>query len=271
MKLYQTGELAQKARISIRTLRYYDKTGLLSPSQHSEAGYRLYTESDLQRLQYILALKYLGFSLDEIKACLQASPRHLSERLAQQKAMLLDKRAELDLILRAVDASLHLLRKNPDDPEALSSILHVYQAEHNQERVRQHLTPSQRSHMRELYETSYSEEARRKLESREWTDESRREHYRQYDEFRSTLQRLTAENADPTSPQAQHMAHLLTQINARVSQNDPAVLEGMKTAWNRYNELPEDKRPPAYHFTDAERDFLKRAMTHFHSRRPATP
>ncbi|MBL0385198.1 MerR family transcriptional regulator [Tumebacillus sp. ITR2] len=265
--LYQTGELAKKASISIRTLRYYDQTGLLSPSQHSESGYRLYTEEDLHRLQYILALKYLGFSLEEIKACLQTSPQDLSERLAQQRAMLLDKRAELDLILRAVEASQRLLQQNPDDPEALSSILHVYQAEHKPEWVRQHLTPAQRLKMRDLYESSYSEEARHKLQTKVWTDETRRLHHEQYDEFRTKLQTLTAQQADPASAESQHMAHLLTEINARVSQGDPAILEGMKKSWTSYNALPEQERPPAYHFTDEERDFLKKAMTHFHTAR----
>jgi DNA-binding transcriptional MerR regulator len=60
--------------VSIRTLRYYDKVGLLSPSQYTEAGYRLYTDADLLRLQQILALKFLGFSLEEIKHCLQIGP-----------------------------------------------------------------------------------------------------------------------------------------------------------------------------------------------------
>ena len=83
---YHTGEFADKAEVSERTLRYYDKVGLLSPSQYTEAGYRLYTDEDLLNLQQILALKFLGFSLEEIKICLQTGPRQLREILTQQKA-----------------------------------------------------------------------------------------------------------------------------------------------------------------------------------------
>ena len=62
-RFYQTGQFARKASVTLRTLRYYDSVGLLSPSQVTEAGYRLYTEEDLLTLQNILALKFLGFSL----------------------------------------------------------------------------------------------------------------------------------------------------------------------------------------------------------------
>ncbi|MDR2024764.1 MAG: MerR family transcriptional regulator [Hungatella sp.] len=65
---YTSGLFAKKANVSIRTVRYYDKQGLLKPSGMSEGGYRLYTDSDFAKLQKILSLKYLGFSLDEIRS-----------------------------------------------------------------------------------------------------------------------------------------------------------------------------------------------------------
>lgn len=65
---YTSGQFAKKANVSIRTIRYYDKQGLLKPAGMSEKGYRLYTDSDFAKLQKILSLKYLGFSLDEIRS-----------------------------------------------------------------------------------------------------------------------------------------------------------------------------------------------------------
>lgn len=65
---YTSGQFAKKANVSIRTVRYYDKQGLLKPSSMSGGGYRLYTDSDFAKLQKILSLKYLGFSLDEIRS-----------------------------------------------------------------------------------------------------------------------------------------------------------------------------------------------------------
>ena len=63
--MYQIKEAAQLSGISVKTLHHYDKIGLLIP-QKSENGYRVYSESDLERLQIILFYKYLGFSLKEI-------------------------------------------------------------------------------------------------------------------------------------------------------------------------------------------------------------
>lgn len=54
--------------VSIRTLQYYDKIGLLHPAEHTEAGYRLYDDTALERLQQILLFRELEFSLKEIQA-----------------------------------------------------------------------------------------------------------------------------------------------------------------------------------------------------------
>lgn len=67
----KVGELAKQTGISVRTLHYYDEIGLLSPSGRTEADYRLYDGADIIRLQQIMSLRQLGFSLLEIKECLQ--------------------------------------------------------------------------------------------------------------------------------------------------------------------------------------------------------
>ena len=61
------GEVAKKIGVTVRTLQYYDKEGLLSPSAESEGGRRLYTDKDLVILHQIISLKSLGFSLNDIK------------------------------------------------------------------------------------------------------------------------------------------------------------------------------------------------------------
>lgn len=67
-KTYTSGQFAKMANVSIRTIRYYDKQALLKPSKVGQNGYRFYTDSDFAKLQKILSLKYLGFSLDEIRS-----------------------------------------------------------------------------------------------------------------------------------------------------------------------------------------------------------
>lgn len=67
-KLYTTGEFAKKANVSVRTIHYYNDKELIHPCQVSDSGYRYYSEEEFVRLQRILTLKHLGFSLEEIQA-----------------------------------------------------------------------------------------------------------------------------------------------------------------------------------------------------------
>ena len=59
------GEVAKKMNVTVRTLQYYDREGLLSPSAISEGGRRLYTDKDIVTLHQILSLKHLGFTLND--------------------------------------------------------------------------------------------------------------------------------------------------------------------------------------------------------------
>lgn len=87
------GEVAKKVDITVRTLQYYDKIGLLSPSTQSEGGRRLYTNKDVIRLHQILSLKHVGFSLDDIKNRLVSldTPADVAVALAEQAAALREK------------------------------------------------------------------------------------------------------------------------------------------------------------------------------------
>ena len=80
------GELAKKMNVTVRTLQYYDKEGVLSPSAESEGGRRLYTDKDLVLLHQILSLKSLGFSLKDIKGRLISlkTPEDVANALTEQ-------------------------------------------------------------------------------------------------------------------------------------------------------------------------------------------
>lgn len=67
--IYSTGELAKAAGVTVRTVQYYDKRGILLPSQLTEGGRRIYTESDLERLKIICFLRDLDFPLSRLSAC----------------------------------------------------------------------------------------------------------------------------------------------------------------------------------------------------------
>jgi DNA-binding transcriptional MerR regulator len=67
----KVGELARRTGLTVRTLHHYDEVGLLRPSLHTEAGHRLYTVRDVARLQQVLSLRALGFSLEQTRDCLE--------------------------------------------------------------------------------------------------------------------------------------------------------------------------------------------------------
>ncbi len=91
------GEVAKKMGITVRTMQYYDKEGLLSPSAESEGGRRLYTDKDLVTLHQILSLKSLGFSLDDIKRRLISleTPTDVAAALTEQADSIREKIEQL--------------------------------------------------------------------------------------------------------------------------------------------------------------------------------
>ncbi|WP_418275703.1 MerR family transcriptional regulator [Isoptericola jiangsuensis] len=117
------GAVAERTGLSLRTLRHYDEVGLLPPSARSEGGFRLYTESDVERLLLIRRMKPLGFSLDEMADLLQiahslAAGQHdghdggpaLRRRLDEYVVAAQERRADLARKLDMADELIGLLR-----------------------------------------------------------------------------------------------------------------------------------------------------------------
>ncbi|MUL36099.1 transcriptional regulator [Gloeocapsopsis sp. AAB1 = 1H9] len=81
------GELAQKANVTPRTIRYYENLGLLKPSEREGAGFRYYTEAEFARLQKIDCLKALGLTLEEIASVIDLYCEDPTELKAKQKVL----------------------------------------------------------------------------------------------------------------------------------------------------------------------------------------
>lgn len=92
-------EVSKLAGVSIRTLQYYDKIDLLHPSGHSDAGYRLYDDTDLERLQHILLFRELEFPLKDIKAILNSPDFDREKALEQQIELLKLKKEHIDNLM----------------------------------------------------------------------------------------------------------------------------------------------------------------------------
>ena len=95
MSQFSTGELAKAAEVSVRTVQYYDQRGILTPSEVTEGGRRIYHESDLERLQVICFLRDLDFSIKQIQKLLQEENREqVLELLLTDQIESLEKSSE---------------------------------------------------------------------------------------------------------------------------------------------------------------------------------
>jgi DNA-binding transcriptional MerR regulator len=100
------GSVSELAGVTVRTLHHYDEIGLLSPSERSDAGYRLYSLEDLMRLQEILVWRQLGFPLDEVKALLDDPAHDRRTALTRQRQLVEHELDRLGAVRRALDAAL---------------------------------------------------------------------------------------------------------------------------------------------------------------------
>lgn len=101
---YSSGEFARMAHVTLRTIRYYDKHDILKPTWVSESGARFYTDEDFARLQQILLLKYLGFSLEDIREMtIDDSNYHfMLNSLNLQLKLVQDRIEQMQLVEKAI-------------------------------------------------------------------------------------------------------------------------------------------------------------------------
>ena len=103
---YSVGRVADLAGVTIRTLHHYDGIGLLSPSGRSAAGYRIYEEPDLERLQQILFYRELGFALEEISTIVDDPRTDAVGHLRRQRGLLTERIERLRRMVAAIDYEL---------------------------------------------------------------------------------------------------------------------------------------------------------------------
>ena len=103
---YSTKQLADLAGVTIRTLRYYDKIGLLKPTRNPNNDYRQYTQAEVNRLQVIRFLQLFEMPLSQIKQLLDGPTDQLTAALIRQRQHITAKRDQLSLLLQTLDQTL---------------------------------------------------------------------------------------------------------------------------------------------------------------------
>jgi DNA-binding transcriptional MerR regulator len=109
---YTVQQLARMAKVSVRTLHYYDHVGLLEPSARTAAGYRLYGEADLLRLQQILFFRELDFPLTEIQAILDQPEFNQVKALRDHRLLLQQEADRLGRLLKTIEKTISRLTED---------------------------------------------------------------------------------------------------------------------------------------------------------------
>ena len=245
-KLYHVREFAQLAGVTVRALHHYDRLGLLKPSR-TEAGYRLYYLRDLERLEQIVALKFLGIPLKQIRMMFQRGTNGRSESLRMQRRVLEEKRRLLDSAIRAIEeAEKATPPGNRPDPAILKKIIEVIEMQDNMDWSKKY----------------YSEEAQAKIEERKklWSPESQERWTKEWtDLFRDVEDAL---GEDPASPRAQALASRWKKLVEGFTGGDPQITAGLSKMYQDRPNWPANMQLRTQPFSNNQVwDFIQKAFT----------
>ncbi len=165
---YTVGKVAELSGVTIRTLHHYDEVGLLSPGGRSAAGYRIYEDSDLERLQRILFYRELGFTLDEISTIVDDPHTDALGHLRRQRKLLTGRIDRLSAMVDAIDYEMEARTMDiPLTPEERLEIFGEFRPEDYAEEAEQRWgdTDSYKESQRRV--SSYNKEDWQQLKAEE--------------------------------------------------------------------------------------------------------
>lgn len=241
---YQAVEFARMSGVTVRTLHHYDRIGLLKPSGYTEAGYRLYRKPDLIRLQQIVTLKFIGFSLTQIKNLLNSSSFDLKEALNQQQAIITEKRGQLDQAIQAIEQAQELLTTNSEpDWNAFQKIIEVINMQNNMDWTRKYYTESAQQKISERA-ASISPEVIEQGQ-RDWANLIRE------------VEKAASEQMDPRSEPASQLAVRWTELIKSFTGGDTEIQTGLNKMYSDQSNWPTNFPKP---YSDAVGDFIHQAI-----------
>jgi MerR family transcriptional regulator, thiopeptide resistance regulator len=246
---YRIGEFAKLAGVTVRALHHYDRIGLLKP-QRGASGFRLYHMADLERLEQIAALKFLGISLVEIKLLLKHGPLTLADSLHMQRRALAEKRRLIDRAVVAIEAAERAIRSGQTtDASILRKIIEVIDMQPQEHSMRKY----------------YTEQA--------WLDKERIARERPAEEVRRNalaLRKVFCEieaeiDLDPASARAQDLTRQWLQLAEYAHGGNEAVRAGNLQAWNDYLNWPREDQDRLLAAFDLDVDERAASLLRFES------
>ena len=222
MALFTVSQIARRTGITVRTLHHYEALGLLVPARRSGAGYRLYGRAELSRLQHIVSLKALGFSLPEIRACLEADTPPLAETLARQVARLREGIVrQQDLLRRLEPIARRAAEGEAIDAETLLSSIEVTTL------MEKYFTPEQQQAIRARGEALGAERIRAVEE--EWPG------------VIAGMQAAMRLDKDPASEEVQSLARRWRALVREFTGGDPGIQRSLDTMYRENADAMREK------------------------------
>lgn len=241
-RTYRAREFAQLAGVTVRALHHYDRLGLLKPKR-TPAGYRAYSPQDLERLEQIIALKFIGVPLKKIRFFTARTPHDLANALRAQRQTLEEKRHLLDQAIGAIGEVEAVLRAGKDADAALyRRIIEVIEMQNNSEAWKKKYDTLVQAKMERLQ--SLSPDARAELR-------------KQWAVLVADIQQALSE--DPAGAKAQELATRWVSLLERLMGGpvDPSMV-GSATAYQD----KEKWSPSAASFADKRVwDFVSKALS----------
>lgn len=205
----KVGELARRTGLTVRTLHHYDEIGLLKPSLHTEAGYRLYTAADVARLQQVLSLRQLGFALEEVRDCLDR-PGFAPLEVIRLHVARLREQIELQ---RKLCERLEALAEHFRTAEEVSADEFLYTIE-VMTMIEKYYTPEQMAQF----------EARAKVVGQEAIDQAPQQWADLFTDVTAEMQAGT----DPADPKAQELAKRWLALVTLATGGDPGIFNSLR-------------------------------------------
>ena len=212
--LWQINEFAKRAKVTVRTLQYYDHLGLLKPQRRNVKGFRLYSEGEFARLQQILTLKFIGFSLSQIKEILGRQEFDLSQTLQLQRKTLENQRFRLNIALEAINRAEKTFKRNGEtDWESFNKIIEVIDMEQNMDWTKKY----------------YSEAVQKKVEERKslWSPELQESVTRDWSELVQDIEAAIKVGAQPNEPRAKALADRWQKLLLEFTGGDQGIQAGL--------------------------------------------
>lgn len=206
-RTYRIHEFATLTGVSVRALHHYDRLGLLKP-RRAASGYRLYVDGDVGVLEQIVALKFIGVPLRDVKRLLRTAPGEFKKVLAAQRTLLEEKRRRLDL---AIEAIRQAQDADAGQPAVLKHIIEVIDMQDNQDEFKKQYDALLQGKIERL--KALSPDARQQLRG-------------QFAELCTEIQ--GALDQDPAGPRAQDLLGRWVQLLGALSPTgavDPQLLK----------------------------------------------